>query len=68
MLICGHRHLHTVLSEYLAHYNGHRPHRALGQRCPDGHRRSQVLEADSGSRIMRYDVVGGLVHEYRRAA
>jgi len=30
MLIFGHRHLESVLAEYVARYNGHRPHRALG--------------------------------------
>jgi len=34
MLIFGRRHLERVLAEYLAHYNGHRPHRALGQLAP----------------------------------
>ena len=28
MLIAGPRHLRTVLDEYAAHYNRHRPHRA----------------------------------------
>ncbi|MCW2642142.1 MAG: hypothetical protein JWP76_4448, partial [Dactylosporangium sp.] len=27
MLIVGERQLAAVLSEYVAHYNGHRPHR-----------------------------------------
>lgn len=29
ILIFGHRHLETVLTSYLEHYNSHRPHRAL---------------------------------------
>ena len=64
MLICGHRHLNKVLTQYLAHYNGHRPHRALAQRCPDGHP-SEVRGA--GSPILRHDLLGGLIHEYRAA-
>jgi transposase InsO family protein len=31
MLIVGERHLSSVLTQYTAHYNGHRPHRSLGQ-------------------------------------
>jgi putative transposase len=31
MLILGGRQLRSVLAEYADHYNGHRPHRALGQ-------------------------------------
>ena len=35
MLIAGQRHLCGVLDEYAAHYNQHRPHRALNLRSPD---------------------------------
>jgi transposase InsO family protein len=34
LLILGRRHLEAVLAEYVDHYNGHRPHRFLGQRPP----------------------------------
>ena len=34
LLILGRRHLEIVLAEYVDHYNGHRPHRSLDQRCP----------------------------------
>ncbi|WP_244219218.1 integrase core domain-containing protein [Micromonospora arida] len=34
MFIVGERHLAAVLSEYVAHYNGHRPHRSLDQQPP----------------------------------
>ena len=34
MLITGERHLRVVLSEYIDHYNTHRPHRALQQSPP----------------------------------
>ena len=44
------------------------PHRALGRRCPDGHPSSQGLDAASECTIIRHDVVGGLIHEHRRAA
>jgi transposase InsO family protein len=35
MLIAGPRHLRAVLNEYVAHYNQHRPHRAMDLRPPD---------------------------------
>jgi integrase-like protein len=34
MLIINRRHLIAVLTEYGAHFNHHRPHRALGQAAP----------------------------------
>jgi putative transposase len=40
MLTVGKRHLAAVLAEYVAHYNGHRPHRSLGQRPLAGGRSS----------------------------
>jgi len=36
MLIIGRRQLEAVLAGYVAHYNDHRPHRALGQASPLG--------------------------------
>jgi putative transposase len=35
MLIFGVAHLRAVLGAYVAHYNGHRPHRSRRQRPPD---------------------------------
>ncbi len=45
MLILGRRHLEVVLVEYLAHYNQHRPHRALAQQARSrwtSHRRRMI--------------------------
>jgi putative transposase len=36
MLLLGRRHLEIALLGYVAHYNQHRPHRALGQAPPQG--------------------------------
>src|ERR1019366_9320802 len=46
LLILGRRHLEAVLAEYGDHYNRHRPHRSLEQRCP-----SEVTEATARSPI-----------------
>ena len=35
MLIANRRHLQHVLHEFIEHYNGHRPHRALGLAPPE---------------------------------
>jgi transposase InsO family protein len=71
LLILGRRHLQHVLDVYVAHYNEHRPHRALGQRpplrtaSPTGEPTGEVTDLD---RLRRRDVLGGLIHEYRLAA
>jgi putative transposase len=73
ILILGRRHLASVLCEYTAHYNEHRPHRALEQLPP----RSQPPPADGGrpsaevidlGRLRRRDRLGGLIHEYQLVA
>jgi transposase InsO family protein len=69
LLILGRRHLEAVLAEYGDHYNRHRPHRSLEQRCP-----SEVTEATAPitdpdpAGMRRTDVLGGLIHEYRLVA
>jgi putative transposase len=64
MLIFGERHLRTVLTEYAAHYNRHRPHRSLDLRAPaDG---ADLIRLPLG-RIERRQVLGGLINEYERA-
>ena len=66
MLIVGCRQLQAVLAEYVAHYNGHRPHRALGQAPPLRPGVPVVLAPPA--RIVRRDRLGGLIHEYAQVA
>jgi transposase InsO family protein len=66
MLIIGRRHLETVLSDYVVHYNQHRPHRSLGQMPPLGAVASPASVA--GARVVRLDRLGGLIHEYAQVA
>jgi transposase len=67
MLITGERHLRLVLSEYVDHYNVHRPHRTLHQSSPAGR---EYLSAALGTnvRVLRRDRLGGLIHEYTQVA
>jgi transposase InsO family protein len=65
MLIVGERHLAAVLSEYTSHYNGHRPHRSLGQRPPNLPTRVVDLNA---ARVQRRSILGGLINEYSQVA
>jgi putative transposase len=64
MLILGRGHLERVLRVYTAHYNNERPHRALALRPPEA---PQPTPLPSGA-IQRRDRLGGLLHEYFRAA
>ena len=66
MLILGCRQLRSVLADYADHYNGHRPHRALGQAPPLGPGEPVVLAPPA--RIVRRDRLGGLIHEYAQVA
>ncbi|HEY2262404.1 MAG TPA: integrase core domain-containing protein [Streptosporangiaceae bacterium] len=69
MLITGPGHVRRVSGEYVAHYNRHRPHRAGNLRPPDW---DDIITAPvtdlAAARIRRHRVLGGLIHEYERAA
>ena len=65
MLIFGERHLHAVMAEYEAHYNGRRPHRSRQLHPP---RPDHPAADPSQERIRRRSVLGGLINEYERAA
>jgi hypothetical protein len=54
-----------VLTAYLAHYNTARPRPSLDLGVPEP---VSTPAAESPPQIERVDVLGGLIHEYRRAA
>jgi transposase InsO family protein len=64
LLIIGRRHLEHVLPIYIQHYNRERPHRGLALQPPEP---EQVTQPPGGD-VRRRDRLGGLVHEYYRAA
>jgi putative transposase len=65
LLILNRRHLERVLRVYVDHYNRERPHRSLELQPPKpGEQRERVPNDD----IRRRDRLGGLIHEYYRAA
>jgi putative transposase len=66
ILVVGCRQLRSVLAEYVDHYNGHRPHRALGQAPPLGPAEPPVILP--AGRVVRRDRLGGLIHEYAQVA
>jgi putative transposase len=68
ILILGRRHLERVLRVYSRHYNEHRPHRALRLAPPAGSSRSDNDHTRTAAAVRRHDLLGGLIHEYQRAA
>jgi putative transposase len=64
LLILNRRHLEHVLRVYTDHYNRERPHRALALRPPNG----GAEPPQASGQIQRHDRLGGLIHEYYRAA
>jgi putative transposase len=65
MLIYGEGHLRAVLRTYAGHYNGHRPHQSRRQQPPDY---GGPVAAPLSAPVRRRNVLGGIIHEYRRAA
>jgi putative transposase len=68
LLILNQQHLEHVRQAFIDHYNGHRPHRALSLTPPEASRPTPTASASSDARILRRDRLGGVVHEYVRAA
>ena len=64
LLITGERHLRRVVQEYARHYNAARPHRALALQPPLP---GAALTVTAGQ-LVRHSRLGGLIHEYERAA
>jgi transposase InsO family protein len=65
VLIFGRHHLQRVLRAYAEHYNRARPHRALDLQPPDP---ESANKRALRKRVCRRDILGGLIHEYMRAA
>jgi putative transposase len=68
LLILSASHLERVLSVFIDHYNGFRPHRSLNLAPPNGRPATATFAAVSPMVVKRCDRLGGLLHEYWRAA
>lgn len=66
LLIFGRRHLEHILTQFIDHYHLARPHQGLAQRppCPS----AEPIILSDGDHLVGDDRLGGLIHEYRRAA
>jgi transposase InsO family protein len=63
LLLLGERHACRVLKDYVAFYNERRPHQGLGQESP-----VPTPRKVGQGRILRRDILGGLIHDYERRA
>jgi hypothetical protein len=68
LLIVNARHLERALAVFIDHDNGWRPHRSLGLRPPNGRPPIETWIATDSMAVKRRDRLGGLLHEYQRAA
>lgn len=69
-IIWNRRQLHRLLTDYVAHYNEHRPHRSLNQQPPrPGAARPRSPDPPATTtRVVRRSRCNGLIHEYQHAA
>ena len=65
LLIFGRRHPEKVLGEFIEHYNQVRPQQGIDQRQPYPPT-GKIIVMDG--RVERRDRLGGVLHEYSRAA
>jgi putative transposase len=65
LLVVSQRHLEALLIEYVCHYNEARPHRSLDLDQPLPR---PATSTTGNGKVIRRDVLGGIVHEYERAA
>jgi putative transposase len=68
LLITSRRQLERVRCVYVDDYKAHRPHRALGLKQPIPPPRLRLVESNPTDQLHRRDRLGGLIHEYARAA
>lgn len=64
VMVVNERHLMRILRSYFAYYARARTHLALAKQCPEPR---QVQSPEQG-KVIAFPHVGGLHHEYRRAA
>lgn len=67
MFILSAAQLHSVLKAYVTYFNQARPHQGIQQQIPE-QRGSAVGAGKDKGKVIAYPVLGGLHHDYRRAA
>jgi len=62
-ILLGERHLYRMVKEYVDYFNDARPHQGIGQRIP-----AEPEPPAGEGEVITFPVLGGLHHDYRRAA
>jgi transposase InsO family protein len=74
LLIRGEQHRHERINEYVAYFNSSRPHQGIAQAIPamtEGQDKQLVAElpaVTADNKVIALPVLGGLHHDYRKAA
>jgi transposase InsO family protein len=68
LLIQNTQHLEHTVKVFVDHYNSGRPHRSLGLVPPNGRAAAKPETIGKPLNVLRRDRLGGLLHEYERAA
>src|SRR5262245_17920380 len=68
LLILNAQHLQHAVTVFVDHYNSFRPHRSLGLVPPNGAPAVKMETISQPINVRRRDRLGGLLHEYERAA
>jgi Integrase core domain len=63
VLLLDDQHLENVARQYVRYFNRARPHQGMGKRIPDG-----PVNDNHAGKVIAIPVLGGLHHDYRRAA
>ena len=63
LFILNQTHLRYVLREYEYYFNTARPHQGLGQKIPES-----PIDCSATGMVKRRDLLGGVLHDYYRAA
>ena len=67
VIILSERHLRRLVREYVDYFNHARPHQGIG-RIPDPQDVDRIDELQAHQSVIAVPVLGGLHHDYRRAA
>ena len=74
ILILSEQHLHNTITEYVSYFNEARPHQGIAQTIPavaqrqEGSGAGAELKKASAGKIIKFPVLNGLQHDYRRVA